>query len=111
MAHLIGRDTESGALTDHINAARNGNGGAFLVRGAPGIGKTALLEAARAHATTSGLRVLSTTGVQSETHLPFAGLHQLLRPILNDVERLPMSYVKAIQAAFGLLDEPVSGPH
>ncbi len=111
MAHLIGRDTESGALTDHIDAARNGNGGAFLVRGAPGIGKTALLEAARAHASASGLQVLSTTGVQSETHLPFAGLHQLLRPILKDLERLPISYVKAIQAAFGLIDEPVSGPH
>ena len=59
-----------------------------MVRGAPGIGKTSVLEAARAYASTTGLAVLSTTGVQSETHLPFAGLHQLLRPVLHDVDRL-----------------------
>ncbi len=108
---LIGRDAETRALIARIDAAREGRGGALLVRGAPGIGKTSLLEAARAHATRSGLHVLSTTGVQSETHLPFAGLHQLLRPVLHDVDRLPISYAKAVQGAFGLHDETVSGPY
>jgi DNA-binding CsgD family transcriptional regulator/tetratricopeptide (TPR) repeat protein len=108
---LIGRDADSKALFARIDAAREGRGGALVLRGAPGIGKTSLLEVARAHAATSGLHVLSTTGVQSETHLPFAGLHQLLRPVLHDVDRLPMSYAKAVQGAFGLHDEPVSGPY
>jgi DNA-binding CsgD family transcriptional regulator len=108
---LIGRDADSKVLFARIDAAREGRGGALVLRGAPGIGKTALLEAAHARAAKSGLHVLRTTGVLSETHLPFAGLHQLLRPVLNDIERLPTSYVKAIQSAFGLLDEPVSGPH
>jgi DNA-binding CsgD family transcriptional regulator len=108
---LIGRDTETIALTEHIDAAKAGNGGALLIRGAPGIGKTSLLEAARAHAAKSGLHALSTTGVQSEAHMPFAGLHQLLRPVLHDIERLPISYAKAVQGAFGLHDDPVSGPY
>ena len=108
---LIGRDAETRALIARIDAAREGCGGALVVRGAPGIGKTSLLEVARRHSATSGLHVLSTTGVQSETHLPFAGLHQLLRPVLHDVDRLPISYAKAIQGAFGLHDEPVSGPY
>src|SRR5258705_10834144 len=108
---LIGRDAESRELVARIDAARAGRGGALVVRGAPGIGKTSLLEVARAHAATSGLHVLSTTGVQSETHLPFAGLHQLLRPLLHDVDRLPITYAKAIQGAFELHDEPASGPY
>jgi DNA-binding CsgD family transcriptional regulator/tetratricopeptide (TPR) repeat protein len=108
---LIGRDAETRALIACVDAAREGRGGSLVIRGAPGIGKTSLLAAARAHAQASGLRVLSTTGVQSETHLPFAGLHQLLRPVLSDVDRLPLSYARAVQGAFGLHDEPVSGPY
>jgi DNA-binding CsgD family transcriptional regulator len=107
---LIGRDEESRALFERMAAARAGAGGAVLLRGAPGIGKTTLLDAVRAHAASAGLHVLSTTGVQSETHLPFAGLHQLLQPVLHDVDRLPAAYAKAVRGAFSLSDEPVTGP-
>jgi DNA-binding CsgD family transcriptional regulator len=107
---LVGRETESRALVERIDAARAGGGGALVLLGAPGIGKTSLLEAARRHAAASGLHVLRTTGVQSETHLPFAGLHQLLKPVLDDVDRLPASYAKAVQGAFGMSDEAVSSP-
>src|SRR6185503_13444399 len=108
---LIGRDAESSALIERIDAAKEGRGGALVLRGAPGIGKTSLLELARAHASETGFAVLRTTGVQSETHLPFAGLHHLLQPVLQDVERLPASYGKALQSAFGLSDEPVASHH
>jgi hypothetical protein len=49
--------------------------------------------------------VLSTTGVQSEAHLPFAGLHQLLRPVRGRTAELPPVQRKALDAAFGLNDE------
>jgi len=108
--HLIGREIESKWLTDGVDDARNGGGNAFVLRGAPGIGKTALLQVARTHASAAGLQVLTTTGVQSEAHLPFAGLHQLLRPILHDIERLPAPYASALRSAFGLSDESVTSP-
>ena len=110
-AKLFGREVELRDLAGRIVAARGGAGGALLVRGAPGIGKTSLLEAARAQASADGFQVLSATGVQSETHLPFAGLHQLLGPVLHDIDLLPVSYAKALQGAFGLIDEPVAGHH
>src|SRR5262245_51347501 len=108
---LIGREAESRVLTYRILAAKSGNGGALVVRGAPGIGKTSVLHAAKADALAAGLQVLTTTGIQSETRLPFAGLHQLLGPVLRDVDRLPVTYGKALQSAFGLIDDPVSGSH
>src|SRR5262245_13991151 len=108
---LMGRESESRALAGRIDAAKNGSGGALVVRGAPGIGKTTVLEAARSYASAAGLAVLSATGVQSESHLPFAGLHQLLRPVLHDIDRLPTSYSKALQGAFGLSENPVTSSH
>jgi len=107
---LIGREIESKALIERIEVARKGSGGAIVVRGAPGIGKTSLLSVARTYASENGLEVLTTTGVQSEAHLPFAGLHQLLKPVFHDIERLPAPYGKALQSAFGLSDESVTNP-
>ncbi len=107
---LIGRELESNALTERMDAAREGAGGALVLRGAPGIGKTSLLRMVRAHAAATGLQILVTTGVQSEAQIPFAGLHQLLKPVVHDIDRLPASYGKALQSAFGLSDEPVTGP-
>src|SRR6266850_3506443 len=108
---LIGRDREVRALAERIDAASGPSGGALLVRGEAGIGKSSLLEAARAHAAARHFRVLTTTGVQSESRLPFAGLHQLLHPILDEVDRLPDSYGKAIRTAFGLSGETVPSPY
>jgi DNA-binding CsgD family transcriptional regulator/tetratricopeptide (TPR) repeat protein len=108
---LIGRDREVQALTERIDAASGPGGGALLLRGAAGIGKSSLLQAARAHAAAKGFQILTTTGVQSESRLPFAGLHQLLRPILHQVDRLPDSYGKAMRVAFGLSDEAIQSPY
>ena len=48
------------------------------------------------------MSVLTTTGVQSEAHLPFAGLHQLLRPVRGRASELPRVQRAALDAAFGL---------
>src|SRR5215813_8780289 len=99
---LIGRDREMQALAERVDAAIGSGGGALLLRGAAGIGKSSLLEAARAYALGKQFRILTTTGIQPERQLPFAGLHQLLRPMIHEVDRLPDSYANAIRTAFGL---------
>ena len=86
---LHGRERELGALAGLVDRASEAAGGALVVRGEPGIGKSALLAAVTARAREHGFAVLSAVGVQSEARLPFAGLHQLLRPVLHLAERLP----------------------
>ena len=76
-------------MLDQLVAGIRERGGALVVRGDPGIGKTALLAVASAAASSRGVSVLRTAGVQSETGLAFAGLHQLLRPVLPRLDRLP----------------------
>lgn len=65
------------------------HGGALIVRGEPGSGKSTYLDLAVTQATNAGAAVLKTLGVQSEARMPFAGLHQLLRPVLQHADRLP----------------------
>ncbi|MEV0614057.1 AAA family ATPase [Nonomuraea sp. NPDC050404] len=77
---LRGRGEEERALQRLIDGARAGSGGALLLVGAPGMGKTALLDLAAARAA-PGFRVLRVSGVESESRLPYAGLHGLLRPV------------------------------
>src|SRR4051812_32891021 len=86
---LYGREHELRIMADLVGGLVGGVGGALVVRGEAGIGKSALLAAAARLAADSGARVLSTTGIQAEARLPFAGLHQLLWPVLPVAERLP----------------------
>jgi DNA-binding CsgD family transcriptional regulator len=95
---LYGRDEEADAL-DRLLGGLPGRGGALVVRGEAGIGKSALL--GEAAAACRDMLVLYTTGVQSEADLPFAGLHQLLRPILARHSAFPAVENSAIRAAFG----------
>ena len=99
---LVGRDAECAELSKLLDAARASRSAALVLRGDPGVGKTALLAEARARA--SGMRVLSARGVESEAELPFAGLHQLLRPALPLIDRLPSPQAAALRAALGLAD-------
>ncbi|GAA2205499.1 LuxR family transcriptional regulator [Nonomuraea monospora] len=87
---LRGRGEEERALLRLLDHARDGSGGALLLAGAPGMGKTALLDLAVAHAAT-GFRVLRVSGVESESRLPYAGLHGLLRPVAAGAASLPAS--------------------
>ena len=106
---LIGREAELAAIRGLV-AAASGDGGALLVLGDAGIGKSSLLAEAVNSATATGVRVLRATGVRTEAHLPFAGLHQLLRPLLGGLAALPPPQRSALGAAFGLSDGPGQDP-
>jgi DNA-binding CsgD family transcriptional regulator len=98
---LVGREHELALIEDRLVQAGD-QGGALVVRGEAGVGKSSLLEAARRSAADRGLATLMTAGFQSEAHVAFAGLHRLLRPVLGSLARLPVPQRTAIQAAFGL---------
>jgi DNA-binding CsgD family transcriptional regulator/tetratricopeptide (TPR) repeat protein len=101
---LLGRDAEIELLASLLDGIADG-GGALVLGGEPGIGKSRLLAVAAAFARQRGITVLSTTGVQSEAHLAFAGLHQLLRPLRFRAADLPATQRAALDAAFGLGQE------
>ncbi|MER7171888.1 AAA family ATPase [Streptomyces mesophilus] len=96
-----GRDNEVRRIDDLLAGARDGVSGALLVHGEAGIGKTTLLDYAAARAA-DGMRVLRVEGVESETDLPFGGLHQLFLPVLDLLDRLPDAQATALRAIFGL---------
>ena len=97
---LYGRDAERSAVTALLDAARDSRSGVLVLRGHAGAGKSALLRDAVEQA--SDLQVLEARGIESEAELAFAGLHQLLRPILGQVDGLPGPQATALRAAFGL---------
>ncbi len=102
---LISRERECAALERLLQAAVAGESGALVVRGEAGIGKTTLLDHAVDRA--EGMTVLRATGVQAESDLAFAGLHGLLRPILDRLDDLPPTQATALQGALGVT--PSSG--
>jgi DNA-binding CsgD family transcriptional regulator len=97
---FVGRHRELSRIEELIARGRHGHGGALVVRGEPGVGKTALLEQARRIA--SDLRLLDGWGSQFEAEVPFAALHQLCVPILGRMAELPAPHREALEAAFGL---------
>jgi predicted ATPase len=103
-APLLGRDEEQEFLRSALDAVA-ARGQALMLRGDPGVGKSRLLIYAAQTARERGMSVLTATGVQSEAHLPFAGLHQLLRPVRGRAADLPRVQRAALDAAFGLTDE------
>src|SRR5580698_2213703 len=105
---LIGRERELDLVDALIRQLPDRRGAALVLRGEPGIGKSALLAVAAASAAERGVAVSSATGVQAEAGLGFAGLHRLLQPALPGAERLPSAQQAAIEAAFGSSGQ--SGP-
>jgi DNA-binding CsgD family transcriptional regulator/tetratricopeptide (TPR) repeat protein len=97
---LTGRRQECGVLDHLIDAVRAGGSRVLVVRGEPGVGKSALLDYLAGRA--AGCRVVRAVGVQSEMELVFAGLHQLLAPMLDHLDRLPGPQREALRTAFGL---------
>jgi ABC-type transport system involved in cytochrome c biogenesis ATPase subunit len=80
---LYGRGLELDVLANLVRGLAESAGGALVVRGEAGIGKSSLLAAAAGLAGQAGAQVLTATGIQAEATLPFAGLHQILRPVLR----------------------------
>jgi AAA ATPase-like protein len=103
-APLLGRDREQHLLRSLLDEVAE-HGQALVLRGDPGIGKSRLLSDTVRAARERGMSVLTTAGVQSEAQLPFAGLHQLLRPVRGRAAQLPAVQRAALDAAFGLTDD------
>ena len=102
---LYGRERELDALGQLLGKLGEDAGGALVVRGEAGIGKSALLAAVGGQAMQHETQVLSAVGVQSEAQISFAGLHQLLRPVLHLAEGLSSRQRAALLAAFGMTKE------
>jgi len=97
---LRGRDRELDSLQSSLAAVPDGTGVGITLRGAPGMGKSALLD--RIPGLLPGrARVLRVTGASAESALPFASVHQLLHPLRTRVDRLPPPQAAALGAVFG----------
>ncbi|MFZ0387923.1 MAG: ATP-binding protein, partial [Solirubrobacteraceae bacterium] len=105
---LAGRRSELAELEDLLDSLEDRRGRVLVVRGEPGIGKSAVLAIVADRATARGMAVLTTCGVETEAQLPFAGLHQLLGPLLGEFNTLPAPQRVALEAAFGLTDGAAS---
>jgi len=103
---LLGREHEERKIRDLVAGVPR-RGGALVLVGDPGIGKSTLAGLARQFAVREGLTVLSSTGVSAESRLPYAGLHQLLGPLRDGIRELPGSQRDAIMSALGKSAGPV----
>ena len=101
----MGRATELAVVTESL-AAVSTRGAALVLDGDAGIGKSTLLEAATSWASANGYGRLGCSGVPSHTEIGFAGLHELVHPLLADVSALPPRQRSALLTAFGLADGP-----
>ena len=104
-APIVGREAELARLRGLVDQVRLASQ-VLLVIGEAGMGKTALLADAAGRARSADIRVLSVTGRESESRLAFAGLHQLLRPVLASAAGLPSRQAQALMGALGLADDP-----
>ncbi len=99
---LVGRRAEQQKLSGLIDRVRGGGSAVLVLRGAAGIGKTALLRDVRGRA--ADLRVIALSGAESELELAYAGVQQLCAPLLGSLDRLPDPQKNALGVALGLRD-------
>jgi DNA-binding CsgD family transcriptional regulator len=104
VVRLVGRRAEREALAEVLASVRAGTSRAVVIRGEPGAGKSALLQDAVDAA--ADMQIVRMAAVESERALPFAGVHQLLLPLLPGAARLPEPQKRALQVAFGELSGP-----
>ncbi len=108
---LVGREPELRQIDDRLAQALASSGSALVLHGAGGIGKTSLLREASFRARAHGMRVLSVTGVMAEIQLPYAGLRQLLDPLLHDAHPDSARNQETLPAAAGELTEQTMGSY
>ena len=96
---LHGRVRERERIRVLVDEAWSSRGGALVLRGQPGVGKSSLLREASGFA--EGMQILTTQGIESESPLAFAALQRLLRPVMRHMDRLPETQARALRAAFG----------
>ena len=104
---LVGRDAELARLRALVDPIPD-DGRVLVVLGDAGMGKTVLLKDLTRQAESTGMRVLSVTGREPESNLAFAGLHQLLRPVLAITSGLPSRQASALAGALGIAPDPVA---
>src|SRR6478735_6055632 len=97
---MVGRKEERARLKALLDAAREGRSGALLLHGPPGIGKTALLRYVidEAH----DFRLIKARGMESESDIPFAGLAELVTPLLAHLDEIPLVQATALRGALAL---------
>lgn len=100
-AQLIGRDLDVEFVCGFVDEAA-ARGGALLVSGDAGVGKTALLDVAVLHAEAAGTRVVRAVGAEFEAELGFSGLNVVLHPLLDGLPMLPPLHRQALSVALGL---------
>jgi DNA-binding CsgD family transcriptional regulator len=105
---LVGRERELERIRSFLARAA-ADGDALLLSGEPGVGKTALLDAAAEEASAAGTRLLRAAGAEFGAGVAFAGLNQLLLPLQGDVGRLGAAHRRALSAALGIGDEAGCG--
>ncbi|GGT38315.1 AAA family ATPase [Streptomyces chromofuscus] len=105
---LLGRSGETAALRNLVVRACAGSGGALVLHGEGGIGKTTLLDSV--HTEYRTLRVLRVENAQTETELSFAGLQHLTSPILRHFGGLPQPQRDALGVALGRRAGPAPDP-
>ncbi|WP_220448588.1 ATP-binding protein [Nonomuraea mesophila] len=106
---LIGRDRELAELAMFLDKTA-ADGATVLLTGEPGVGKTALLDATAELAVAKGARVVRGSGVEYETDISFAGLHQLVAALPDELGRLPPAMREALEVALGLGAGPAPKP-
>ncbi|MDQ6948144.1 MAG: AAA family ATPase, partial [Actinomycetota bacterium] len=99
---LLGREAECVRLDDLLSQARSGNSGVLVLRGEPGVGKTALLRYASEQAAAFGMTTLSARGIESESDIPFAILADLIRPIRDVLSAIPRHQSAVLSGALAL---------
>jgi len=82
---LVGRESAIAAITTMIRHMRRGSGGGYLITGAPGLGKTRLIEEVRRTAVLEGVSVVHAQCLPSESQYPLSSIAKILPPI----QRLP----------------------
>ncbi|HET8756822.1 MAG TPA: AAA family ATPase, partial [Solirubrobacteraceae bacterium] len=97
---FVGRERERARIDRLLQDARAGRSGALLLHGEAGIGKTALMRWAIGQAT--GLRVLRARGIETESDIPFAGLAELVTPLLDRLDDTPDVQARALRGALAL---------
>ena len=98
---LVGRESELGVLVGWLGGVRE-RGAGLVVRGGAGVGKSALLAATVDRAVGEGVRVLAVSGIRAEAGVAFAGLHQMVGPLLEQARELPGPQRDALLATFGM---------
>ncbi|WP_109033235.1 helix-turn-helix transcriptional regulator [Streptomyces rubrogriseus] len=101
---VVGREAEIAEIRSRVAADRS-HSSVLVVEGDPGVGKSVLLDLAVRLTRDTGQRVLRAVGSESETPLAFAGLHQLLRPVLRSLDGLPARQRSALRTALGLAED------